>query len=588
MRYIRWFLCALFALVAVIFARETASTLMDLKRVPEALLPLRPHSVAALALPALAMIYGMACWTFLRAKPAARGWGIAASTTFILLTALVEWADRHFGWAGGAGAHMATAGAGLVGVIAFSRSDVVAAETTSKPEPGDGTSAWINRMMWLVAAAGYLAVTDGWSRWAELHGLERAPWFTDLGELIAVALVVLAIHESGHALAGLAMRMRVCTFGVGPMLWSRWSGRWKLSISRGNLLRLIGMTHAVPTRLKTFRRDKIVQVAGGPVATLLSGGAALALLLTAPNHVWAHEWNFLKLLVTLSLIAGPLNLIPFRIGAGHSDGAKLYQLIRNGLWADYWLADSAWYASWATLIRARDYDVEATLRAAGTIAKGAEETQFLLLAVSHYYDLGRMDEAREALTKAEASARETEAQLSADVLAALIFYQAVLVGDDVAAWERWDRAIEKQPSVAEGVGSGSLCALLIAEEQWAEAEEALANAEAWAWKLAWCGAGDMERDVVRTLRLRLDEGKAAAAAQARQQVIKAAKAEMAAELVSKVEEAKAAVAAAELLSRAQSEKVAADAEFPRRWQEHAEVEAPAQRRWHDDAALLMR
>jgi hypothetical protein len=506
-RYIRWVLCALFALGGVIFARETASTLMEMVHVPGAFLPLRPLSAAVLALPVLAMIYGMACWTFLRAKPEARGWGIAASASFILLTALVEWADRHLGAAPASGiakAQMVTVGAGVVGVFAFSRRDVVAAETTPKPEPGDGTRSWINRMMWIVAGAGYLAATTGWSRWAWLRGLAPTPLWIELAEFIAAALLVLTIHESGHALAGIAMRMRVCSFGVGPMLWSRWSGRWKLSISWGNLLRLIGMTQVVPTRLKTFRRDKIVEVAGGPVATLVSGGAALALLLTAPGHAWAPEWSFLELLATLSLVTGPLNLIPFRVGTGHSDGAKLYQMMRGGPWADYWLTDSAGYASWATPIRARDYDVEAILRAAGTIAKGAEETQFLLMAVARHFDLDQMDEARQMLEKAEASALETEAQLSADLMTALVFFHAFLVGDDLTAWEWWERAREKNPAVEEGSGCGSLCALLIAQEQRAEGEEAWVKAEAWARKLPRCGAGEMEREVVWKLRAKLD------------------------------------------------------------------------------------
>lgn len=592
MRYIRWFLCALFVLGAGIFSRAAAVTVMAIVHVPDRFLPLRPVNLAAsLAMPALAIIYMMACWTFLRAKPSARAWGIAASTTFILLSALIEWVDWHFGGMAAAVSkeQMLTLGTGLTGVFAFSRRDVVTAETTPVPQPGDGTRAWMNRMMWLFAAVGYLAAIRGWSRWAELHGLERTPVVVEIAEFLAAALVVLTIHQAGHALAGMTMRMRVCTFGVGPLMWSRWSGHWRLSISRANLLRLTGMTQVVPTRLKSFRRDKIVEVAGGPAATLISGCAALVFLLRAPGHAWAPEWNFLKLLATLSLVPGLVNLLPFRIGTGHSDGARLYQMIQGGLWADYWLTDSAGYASWATPIRARQYDVAAILRAAGTVAQGAEETQFLLMAVAHYYDRGQMEEAQHALERAEAQAIETDAELPADLMTALVFFHAFLVGDDVRAWEWWERALEKNPAVAEGSGAASLCALLIAQDQRGEAEEAWVNAEAWTRKLPQCGAAAMEREVVWKLRSKVDrmlgEKKVAAMKAIREAGAAEAKTSTAPEAAdhsSNLERAKAALEAAQRLSMLER----AEAETPELSEptQEAGVETPI-RRWHDDAAV---
>ncbi len=590
-RYIRWFLCALFVLGAGLFTRAAAMTVMAVVHVPERLVPLRPMSVAAsLAMPALAMIYIMACWTFLRGKPSARGWGIAASTTLILLAALMEWVDWHFGGAAGAVSKepMLTLGTGLTGIFAFSRRDAVVVEAGPKPQAGDGTRAWTNRMMWLVAAVAFLAVSSGWSRWAEARGLERATVIVDMAELIGAALVVLTIHEAGHAVAGMAMKMRVCTFGVGPVLWSRWSGRWRLSISGRNVLRLTGLTQVVPTRLKTFRRDKIVEVVGGPAATLISGGVALGFLLTAPGHAWAPEWNVLKLLVTLSLVAGLVNLVPFRMGRGHSDGAKLYQMIRGEEWADYWLTDDSGYASWATPIRARQYDIAAILRAAGTIAQGAEETQFLLMAVAHYFDVGQLEKARQALEKAEAKAVETEAELPADLMTALVFFHAFLVGDDVRAWEWWEKALEKDPGVAEGLGAASLCALLIAQDQLGEAEEAWIKAEAWTRNLPQCGAANMEREVVWKLRSKVNqmlEEKKAGALKAIRETASGAEAKGAKEQEevnegSSREMARAALEAAQRLSMCERAAAPELAES----KEEDGVETPV-RRWHDDAAL---
>lgn len=477
MRYVRWLICLLlFVPGAVIFLRQTVGELqgsiIDPNRLSQAT---ALSGVARLAIPALAVIYVMACLTFVLGKRSARWWGIAASANLIVMTLMIEYLEVRYADGSMPGLwslKLIGLGMGGLGIAAFARRDVSAYGPPPKAEPGDGTSVLLSRMVLAAGIAGTWFALVGWESWARAQGLAQPDPMSYQLQLLAAIPLFLFIHEGGHALAAMALRMKVCTFGLGPLVWSRWTGRWKLAFCLRRLFTLEGYIQVIPARFERFRRDKIVQVAAGPAASLLTGGMALALLVSAPGSSWEPGWYFMAVFATLSLVMGLLNLIPFRIGGGYSDGAKLYQLASSELWTDYHRVQAAVYAGWVTPLRARDFDVAAIRRTAGTIARGTDEVVFNLMAVSHAFDCGRMDESRLALSHAETALASAGTEISAEVMTCFVFYHAYF-GDNVLrarAW--WDRAIKKKADLGERAGASSLCALLLAEGHSDEAEEA--------------------------------------------------------------------------------------------------------------------
>jgi hypothetical protein len=263
---------------------------------------------------------------------------------------------------------------GIAGVVVFN-----VARTTARlaskhivygPLPGDGTHIIVNKLVAVVGAAAAIGGNALWSRWADLYGRPKGlpPYFSL--QAILVVLLVLVIHESGHSVAGLALKMKLTSFVIGPFEWSISEGKWRFLFRPGGLVSFLGRTIVVPMEVEGFRRRKILQVAAGPFISIVTGFTAAAAVLIAPDGPWRDQWVILSVFATISLLVGILNLVPFQIGPGYSDGAKLYQLGSGGLWSDYQLWLGIINASSVTSIRPREYDI-ATIQGQPDLSQGA-------------------------------------------------------------------------------------------------------------------------------------------------------------------------------------------------------------------------
>ena len=256
--------------------------------------------------------------------------------------------------------------------------------------------------------------------------------------------------------------------------------------------------------MENFRPRKFVQVAAGPIASLITGALAVLAILQAPGHAWAPAWRVLAYFATISLIVAFLNFIPFKIGSAYSDGAKLYQLRRDGLWADYHRLVAAIHATKVTELRPRDYDIATVERAAGTIARGADELNMHLCAYAHYLDNGQLAEARAALLKAEALCNDSSLEPSDQWYSEFVFAMA-FVGRDAAAARRWWNRMMQRESVSKNkvqrqhARLASRCALLLSEGRIAEAAEVWKKADAWSRQLPKAGASDAQRHSIQLL-----------------------------------------------------------------------------------------
>jgi hypothetical protein len=144
--------------------------------------------------------------------------------------------------------------------------------------------------------------------------------------LIPAMLLVVIVHELGHALAGTIAGFRIFICGIGmtqPLAQIR-IGTVSFYLARPIFM---GLTLAMPKQLRVNRFALAVLLAGGAVANLATGLVAWL--------VWRHvaDWKFLAVFATLSFFSGIGNLLPFhssKYGIA-SDGMQILRCIRNTL-----------------------------------------------------------------------------------------------------------------------------------------------------------------------------------------------------------------------------------------------------------------
>ncbi len=450
-----------------------------------------------------AAVFATAAWQIATSGAFVRRWALAASVLLILLSlfAIAYLSPHDFVLPLWAAALLGYAGLALFG-SRKSAAVSAAPKPVSEALPGDGTCAIASKLAALAAAAGAVEGTAHWSTWAAVHGLPLHDSPMIYIQYLAATLLVLFLHEGGHAVAGILMRMKVTAFIVGPFRWTLEDGRWLFEFRALDIVSFLGAAGVVPAEMTNFRRRKLVQVAAGPVASLLTGALAVFAILHAPGHAWAGGWRVLAYFATISLVVAFLNFIPFKLGSAYSDGAKLYQLRRDGLWADYHRLIAAIHATKVTELRPRDYDVATAERAAGTIARGADELNMHLCAYAHYLDCGQLSEARTALLKAESLCSRSSLEPADHWYSELVFAHAFLGRDSAAARRWWNRMLSRESLTRKPrthVRLMSRAALLLSEGRVAEAAEMWKKADAWARRLPRAGASDAHRHSIQLL-----------------------------------------------------------------------------------------
>jgi hypothetical protein len=510
MRAVRNFLSWMFALGAVLFLRSSLFSLLDVGSWPGAHLP--PNILSAvirIALPVLGIVYGVACWTFWMAKPSARGWGLAASGTNAALGCLFLYMDRRFlnePTTAFLNPDALLLGIGIAGIIAFRRRDLIKAEQLMQPLPGDGTNAIVNRAIWIAGAGGFISAMTWWWRWAEANGLVwvRSSFFHDLFLFLLLEMLMVAIHEFGHAAAAAALDMKLRAFIVGPFQWRVREGRWEFRFILSGFLAIGGATAVAPRDPNRPLWRDISMVAAGPLVSLAAGLAVLCVTLAAPGHRWQQDWLPLAFFSTLSLFTAVLNLIPFRTKAFYSDGARIVQLLSGGPWVDLHRAFAAAAATTVSPLRPRDYDIDAILRAGSSISVGQQALHLRLLAASYYLDRGCIADATRALAEAEAVYRESASDIPAELHTPFIFGKAYLEHDAEGTRLWWERMQAKKPTRHNADYWIARSAFLWSEHRLPEAREAWEKGNALVQQLPHAGAYETDRDQFALLQKELE------------------------------------------------------------------------------------
>jgi hypothetical protein len=405
-----------------------------------------------------------------------------------------------------------------MGLIVFSPRNLTASLDENPPMqppiPGDGTNAVMDKMIWVLAFAGFVFGSYQWRRWAVAERLEIHSGLVYLLELLLASLVVALVHELGHAIVGKALGMKLRTFIVGPFQWMIRGGKWEFQFLPAKIFVLDGATGVVPTTLEHFRANTICMIAAGPFASLIGGLLAFCAAFTAPNSRWEPSWQLLTLITTLSLLASILNLIPFRTGNSYSDGAQIYQLLSNGPWGDYQRAISSVRSTLVTPLRPRNFDIEAIQRASVGIAHGPRGLHLRLLASLYYLDCDLIPEASQALAEAEKLYQQPASDIPAEWHTDFVFSKAFLQRDSAGARLWWDGMEAKNPTQLNADYWLARSALLWSENHLQEGEEAWQKGYALALQLPKAGIYEFDRDRYALLRKVLDESLSADRAQA--------------------------------------------------------------------------
>jgi len=386
---------------------------------------------------------------------------------------------------------------GVAGLVAFGRRDSMAQPVFAARQPriaGDGTSRLFDILALLVGIIGVYIGLTSWLRWGNAKGLSVDYGILYFIEIAAALLITIACHELGHATIGQALGMKLRAFVVGPFQWRIRDGRWKFQFLPAKLFSSGGSAALVPTNPEQSRWKGIGMIAAGPLASLLAGLTALGIALSAKGHPYEQYWELLALIATFGLVGFAMNLIPVRPGALYSDGARIYQLLRGGPWADLHRAFSVAGSTLVTPLRPRDYDIQTIQRAASSITQGRQGLVLRLLASYYFLDHQMMPEAREALSEAESIFKKSASDIPADLYTDFVYGNAILHRDAAAARQWWERMEARKPThfgVDYQLAQG---ALFWIENRQKEAREAWSKANLLAQRLPATGSNEFDRD----------------------------------------------------------------------------------------------
>lgn len=515
MAKLRKFLRGCFANVALISTMVTATTVPPL--FSPKLLQAAGHVEAGLLFfflmpPVVAFVNGMAWWALRNGKPSGRWWAIAASISLLALGVLFLLADfaalRHAAF--GDLAWLLIVGGfllylGIAGVVAFSKRDSYMTASPRKVRiPGDGTHRSLDWLVLILQIGGMVAGMNLYMRWGFKRHLPVAHGLESWTQIIFVILAVALIHESAHAVVGLALGMKLRAFIVGPFQWQMREGRWTFKFRLAEIFSLSGATGLIPTDPNQSRWEQIAMIAAGPVSNLLTGAVAAALAFSAEDYPWWSFWEYFALFATVSLVGFLVNLIPFSPESAYSDGAQIYQILRGGPMADYRRVVLDVSSTTVTAHRPGDYDVATIERAALAITAGHRALMLRLFAASCYFDRGLYAESSSALAEAERIYHESAFDIPAELHTSFVIKVVLLRHDAVSARQWWDRMEAKKPEVFNQDYWLAKSVLYWAENQHQIAREAWAIGNAYLQRLPNVGTYNYDRDCYARMKELLD------------------------------------------------------------------------------------
>jgi hypothetical protein len=397
--------------------------------------------------PLLAAIFGAAWWTLKRGMPSARRWALAASITMILSSlpmlpgaySIWKWENGRFGNVAFILFVLIAASlfGGVAGLYAFWREQDLAAEDPPRVA-GDGTHWLLDVLFWAIQVIGLWWIIGRYTRWAHEQHLPRAAGGGSYLDWILVILAVVLIHESAHAIVGVAVGMKLRSFTVGPFEFKEEKGHWRFHFRLNQILSFSGATGIVSPEPDQGLWNEVAAIAAAPFANLLTGAVAAAFAYAAPGSSWESWWHYLALFAAFSTVMCVGNLIPLQAASHYSDGAHIYQLIfSRGPAADFARANRSVVATLVSPRRPGDYDIEAIRRAMQHFTSGPRALFLHLWARDWCIDTGHLQEAQLELAGGEAIYDQTPAGIPLECLYGVVIHEALLNRNAAAVRKYW-------------------------------------------------------------------------------------------------------------------------------------------------------
>lgn len=394
----------------------------------------------------LGLVFLAAWWGVKRSTRYARVMGIVASSINLLLSLpLVYSVPLRF-----LGLLWCLPIAGIAGLYLFVRTPAATAARARpvkvRPIPGDGTHVLLNPVPWIIGTVGGISGYIWCARWCHDNGVAQSYGLARYAQVFIALLLVTLIHEAGHAFAAWSVQMKIRAFVVGPFQLRKNEGKWTFLFNLAETFSAGGATGAVHTNPHQPVWCDLFMIVAGPLINLATGTIALcAVFLLEPSSSLQAN-GMLFLFAIYSFLACATNLIPFRTGNQYSDGAKIYQILSGGPFADLHGAFSLVTSGLESPVRPRDYDVELFDRVSNGAARGIQIVLLRLFRYAHFLDCGQLCEAALAINEAEVVYHQFASEVNAELHTEFIFGNAYVKRDAISARQWWKRMEDKKPT----------------------------------------------------------------------------------------------------------------------------------------------
>ena len=299
--------------------------------------------------------------------------------------------------------------------------------------------------------------------------------------------------------------MKLRMFLAGPFLFEKREGKWAFKFEPGGILGDTGGTGVVPTSSKHPLWHDVSITLAGPLTNLVLGIAGLGIAFSTEPQSSLQLAGFTCLFGAFNLVTCVANLIPLRVGTNYSDGARIYQLISRGPWADFHRVAWSVGSTLVTPLRPKDWDLEEMTRASDGIRTGSHGLILRLWIHSYHLDGGRFEDARAALNEAEQVYHESASDIRVELYTIFVFGTACTTRNVEATRAWWNRMQAKKPTQFNVDYWRAKSSWQWMEGCVGEAKESLDKSEELATQLPHAGAYEFDRYCCSLLRHALEE-----------------------------------------------------------------------------------
>lgn len=300
-------------------------------------------------------------------------------------------------------------------------------------------------MLIVGGGVGYMAASLGLDSGKSASGMQVLGFIISF---LPVFILVIGVHEAGHAIAGTWVNFDFRMYVVGPFLWDKEVSGWKFKWNK-NVNVAGGLVICIPNSTENLAKRFSVYSLGGPLASLILTGVAYGakLIIEAlnTNHtplLDISESTF-TLISFLSLMIFFVTIVPMHMGGFYTDGARALRFLRGG--------DTARFETLLMSLVAKSYGgVRPRLLSKEEITEAlalAEKLNAKTKVYIHYYlhmvafDEGDLDQAETHLKDYVADIESIPKGLNAGVFLDAAFFYAYARKDLTQAEEYWKQFV---------------------------------------------------------------------------------------------------------------------------------------------------